>query len=134
MNKKGFMMGGMGGGRKLFSGLLGLVFLVLGGIPLLNAMGAISFTLPKIPLIVLWVLALLGALVLIIDGFKEMTEFGVKKMIGIMSIIMAVILIVYGLSSFGVLPFALSGIGLIVINVLFVISGLFLIFGIFTMM
>lgn len=131
MNKKGLGMG-MGSGRKAFSIILGLIFLVLGGIPLLNTLNVIGFSLPTIPTIIFWVLALLGALFLIIDGFKEGAEIGAKKTVGIISIVFALILIVYGLGSFGILPFALPAVGEIVINILFAVAGLLLILGGFT--
>lgn len=128
MDKKGMMMGG---GRKIFTAILGLVFLALGIIPLLNEFGIISFNLPTIPKIIFWVLALLGAVVLIIDGFKEEREFGAAKTVGIISIVLALVLVVFGLGSFGVLPFAIPEFGMIVINILFVVAGIFLILGAF---
>ncbi len=127
MNKKGQM--GMGSGRKTFSIILGLIFLALGGIPLLNSLNVIGFSLPTIPMIVFWILALLGALFLIIDGFKEGAEFGAKKTIGMISIVFALILIVFGLGSFGILPFALPEVSVIIINILFAVAGLLLIIG-----
>ena len=129
LNKKGF--GGMGGGgRKAFSIILGLIFLALGGIPLLNALNVIGFNLPTIPMVVFWVLALLGAVALIIDAFTEEKGFGGgKKIIGIISIVLALVLIAFGLGSFGILPFDIPDVGMIVINILFSIVGLLLIIG-----
>lgn len=128
MNKKAMMM--PGAGRKIFSVILGLLFLALGGIPLLNNLKVISFQLPTIPMIVFWILALLGAIVLIIDGFSESRfGFGAPKVVGALSIILALVLVFYGLGSFGILPFAIPEIGIIVINILFVIAGLFLLIG-----
>jgi hypothetical protein len=94
MDKKGQM----GGGRKAFSIILGLIFLVLGAIPLLNYFNVISFSLPRLPMIVLSILALAGAIMLIVDGFKEEQGFtGATKAIGIASIIIALVLVVAGL-------------------------------------
>lgn len=128
MNKKAMMMG-MGAGRKAFSVILGLIFLALGGIPLLNALNVIGFKLPTLPMVVFWVLALLGALFLIIDGFKEGAEIGAKKIIGMVSIVFALVLIVFGLGSFGILPFALPEVSVIIINILFAVAGLLLVIG-----
>ncbi len=130
MNKKGLGMG-MGSGRKTFSIILGLIFLALGGIPLLNALNVIGFSLPTVPMIVFWALALLGALFLIIDGFKEEAGFGSggSKMIGIISIVLALVLIAFGLGSFGVLPFALPDVSMLIINILFTLAGLLLVVG-----
>ncbi|MBW2990720.1 hypothetical protein KY348_03380 [Candidatus Woesearchaeota archaeon] len=126
MNKKGQT----GSSRKVFSIILGLIFLILGSIPLLNTLGVIDFSLPDIPLIIFWVLALLGALVLIIDGFSE-SRFGIGagKTVGALSILLALVLIIYGLGSFGILPFALPDVGMLVINILFTLAGILLIIG-----
>jgi hypothetical protein len=128
MDKKGQ---GMGGGRKAFSIILGLIFLVLGVIPLLNYFKVMSFSLPTVPLIVLSILALAGAVMLVIDGFKEGQSFGSTKVIGIISIIMALILIVYGLNYFGILPFSIPAVGGLIIDILFTIAGILLIIGAF---
>jgi hypothetical protein len=131
MNKKGMMMG-MGAGRQIFSGVLGLIFLALGGIPLLNELKVISFNLPTVPMIIFWVLALVGAVLLIVDGFKEeQMGFGARKIIGIISFVIALILIVYGLGSFGILPFTLPAFSIIIIDIIFALAGLFLIIGAF---
>ncbi len=131
MNKKGFGMGmGMGAGRKAFSLIVGLVFLILGGIPLLSAMNIIGFDLPSIPTFIFWVLALLGAVALIIDGFSEGRGFGGgKKVVAFISIILAVVLVIYGLGSFGVLPFSIPEVGVLVVNIIFTLAGLLLIIG-----
>jgi hypothetical protein len=131
MDKKGMMMG-MGYGRQIFSGVLGLIFFALGGIPLLNELKVISFNLPTVPMIIFWILALIGAILLIVDGFKEeQMGFGARKIIGIISFVIALILIVYGLGSFSILPFTLPAFSMIIINIIFVLAGLFLIIGAF---
>lgn len=127
MDKKGQT----GDARKVFSVILGLVFLALGVIPLLNYFKVISFSLPTVPLIVLSILALVGAVMLVIDGFKEGQSFGSTKVIGIISIIMALILIVYGLNYFGILPFSIPAVGGLIIDILFTIAGILLIIGAF---
>jgi len=126
------MMMGMGYGRQIFSGVLGLIFFALGGIPLLNELKVISFNLPTVPMIIFWILALIGAILLIVDGFKEeQMGFGARKIIGIISFVIALILIVYGLGSFSILPFTLPAFSMIIINIIFVLAGLFLIIGAF---
>jgi hypothetical protein len=132
MNKKGFGAG-MGGGRKAFSIILGLIFLALGVIPLLNYFGVMSFSLPTVPLIILSILALAGAIVLIWDGFKEESQGigSTNKAIGIISIIVALILIVWGLNYFGILPFSIPSVAQIIIDIIFTLAGLLLIIGAF---
>jgi len=127
MDKKGQT----GDARKVFSVILGLVFLALGVIPLLNYFKVISFSLPTVPLIVLSILALVGAVMLVIDGFKEEQSFGSTKTIGIISIVMALILIIYGLNYFGILPFSIPAVGGLIIDILFTIAGILLIIGAF---
>ncbi len=119
--------------RKAFSVILGLVFLALGLIPLLNYFKVISFSLPTVPLIILSILALAGAVMLVIDGFKEESQgfTGANKAIGIISIIVALILIVWGLNYFGILPFSLPSIAQLIIDILFTLAGLLLIIGAF---
>jgi hypothetical protein len=117
--------------RKAFSVILGLVFLVLGVIPLLNYFKVISFSLPTVPLIILSILALAGAVMLVWDGFKEEQSFGSTKTIGIISIVIALILIVWGLNYFGILPFSLPSIAQLIIDIVFTLAGLLLIIGAF---
>jgi hypothetical protein len=127
MDKKGQI----GGARKAMSIILGLIFFVLGGLPLLNKFNILSFSLPRLPMMVLWILALVGAIVLIIDGFHEARNIGPAKAIGIASIVMALILIVWGVGSFGILPFTIPAVGILIIDIIFVIAGILLILGTF---
>jgi hypothetical protein len=129
MNKKGMM--GPGTGRKIFSVILGLIFLALGAIPLLNKFNVISFSLPRFPMMVLWILALLGAILLIYTGFKEAQNIGAAKIIGIISIVMALVLLAWGIGSFGILPFNIPAVGILIIDILFVLAGILLIIGVF---
>lgn len=127
MDKKGQI----GTARKAISIILGLIFVVLGGLPLLNRFNLVSFTLPRLPMMVLWVLALIGAIVLIVDGFKETQNIGAAKAIGIASIVMALILIVWGIGSFGILPFTIPAVGILIIDIVFVVAGILLVIGTF---
>ncbi len=66
MNKKAQMMSGI----KMVSIVFALILIVVGLIPLLNYMGAISFNLPKIPDIILHIIIIVGGVLLIIDAFR----------------------------------------------------------------
>ena len=129
MDKKGQT----GNARKIFSVVLGLIFLALGVIPLLNYFKVMSFSLPTVPLIALSILALAGAVMLVWDGFKEESQgfTGANKVIGIISIVVALILIVWGLNYFGILPFSLPSIAQLIIDIIFTLAGLLLIIGAF---
>lgn len=124
--KKGqFMMGG----RKIMSIILGLILLVLGLIPLLNMMGVISFSLPTLPEFILWTAGMVGAIVLIVDGFQEMQEFGFGKIIMVMSFLVALVIFLYGLNSFNILPFSLPPLGVMFVNIILVVAGILLVIG-----
>ena len=124
--KKGqFMMGG----RKIMSIVLGLILLILGLIPLLNMMKVISFSLPTLPEFILWTAGMVGAIVLIVDGFQEMQEFGFGKIIMVLSFVVALIIFLYGLNSFNILPFPLPALGVMFVNIVLVIAGILLVIG-----
>ena len=67
------LFGGPGGGgpRQPISILLGLAFLTLGIMPLLNNFGVIDFNIPAPAGMVLWILAAAGGLVLLWDAMSE---------------------------------------------------------------
>jgi len=124
-NKKAQMMNM----RKIISFILGVILLAVGIIPMLNTFGVIGFSIPSIPLTILWVLALVGALVLIIDGFKEMQGMGFQKIEMIVSILIALVIIVLGLAHFGVFSLSLGDIARTILNILLTIGGILLILG-----
>jgi hypothetical protein len=116
-------------GRKILSFVLGLILLAVGIIPMLNVFGVIGFTIPDLPLTILWVLALIGALFLIIDGFKEMQGMGFQKMEMLVSLLTALVIIVLGLGHFGVFSLSLGDVARIILNILLTIGGILLILG-----
>ncbi len=125
INKKAQMMNG----RKILSFVLGIILLAVGIIPMLNGFGVIGFSIPSIPLTILWVLALVGALFLIIDGFKEMQGMGFQKMEMLGSMITAIVIIVLGLAHFGVFSLNLGNVARTILNILLTIGGILLILG-----
>jgi hypothetical protein len=130
INKKAMLH--MMGGSKVFSAILGILFIAMGLIPLLHSMNVIGFSIPTIPGIVIWILAFIGAIMLVIDGFKELVHgFGIAKLMSILSILMAAFLIVYGLAFFSILPFTLPALGVMIINIVFIVAGILMILGTF---
>jgi len=123
--KAQFMMGG----RKIMSIVLGIILLVLGVVPLLNSLGVIKFTIPTIPEFILWTAGMVGAIVLIVDGFQEMQEFGFGKVIMALSFLVALVIFLYGLSAFTILPFTMPALGALFVYIVLVLAGLLLIIG-----
>lgn len=117
--------------RKTISAILGLIFLALGAFPLLNEFGVISFTIPTIGGMILWVLAVIGGLFLLFDGFQEEQEM--RRALAMPTFIVALVLLAVGLvpllASFGIIGFALPGFVYAIFNFLFVAAGLFLLIG-----
>jgi hypothetical protein len=133
MGKRGQMMGMMGG-RKIASFGLGFVMLVLGLIPLLHNFGIIGFSMPWIPEMVLWILALIAGVLLFWDGISEsMGSFGAMQMVmfasyalAIASLAVGIVPILYGM---GIIGFSFGFIGTTIVYILFVIDALLLIIG-----
>ncbi len=119
--------------RKIVSFILGIIFLILGLFPLLNKFNVISFAIPNIGGLVLWILAVIGGLWLIFDGLKEDQSFSFG--IGHITIIVGLILLAFGLIpllySFGIIPFTLPSFLNLVSEVIYAIAGIFLIIGAF---
>lgn len=128
--------GGMGGPRQPISGILGLIFLALGLVPLLNSFGVIPFNIPLIPTgLLLWALALAGGVVLLWDalGEKMGVAGGIEGQMRMVSIIGGLILLGIGiipiLNSFGVIGFSLPDLVGMVQNILFTVVGILLLYG-----
>jgi hypothetical protein len=124
----------MGGPRKPISLLLGLAFIVLGGLPLLNRFGVLSFTIPPIGGIILWVLAVVGGVILLWDAISEnMAMMGLSQQMRMASIIGGLVLLAVGiiplLHSFGIIGFDIPEFAAVVQHVLFVVFGALLIYG-----
>lgn len=122
------------GSKSAVSLILGLLFLVLGGIPVLNMAGLITFALPAalasyVPVLLPYLFVVAG-LMLIYDAFGEWSEWyrWVTFGLGGITLVLGLVLV---LNAFAITALAipLPPIGY---NVLFVLSGLFLILGAFT--
>jgi hypothetical protein len=111
--------------RKMISIVLGLLFIGLGILPFLNMQIPAGFQ------SVLWVLAIIGGLALLIDGYVEHQEM--RAMLSTPSYIIGLLLIVLGLFplllSLGVITFALPGFFILALDFIFIAGGLFLLIG-----
>ncbi len=126
---------GMMGPRKPISLILGLVFLVFGGLPLLKNFGVVDFTISGIPQVVLHILAVIGAVILLWDAISEgMTAMmGFPQMIRMATFVMALVLLAVGLipllNGMGVIGFSLPALAAIIMNILYVVTGALLLYG-----
>ncbi|MCP3684158.1 MAG: hypothetical protein GY861_15865 [bacterium] len=132
MNKKAQ---GMMGPRKIISLILGFCLLILGAIPLLNLVGAIGFSLPPLPVLLLHILCIIGGLFLLIDAVKEgaTAMMGMSRMLMIGSYVIGLIILVVGgipiLNQMGTIAFVLPAFVELTIDGLFVVAGALLIYG-----
>jgi len=122
-NKKAQM-----GPRKIISLLLGLGFLALGTIPLLNKFNVIGFTLPALPMLAIWVLCVAGGVFLLVDAIAEQSENALRMISALVGIVVLAIGVVPLLNQFNVISFQLPFVGQI-IDFLFVAAGLLLVIG-----
>ena len=126
---------GMMGPRKPISLVLGLAFLAIGGIPLLNQMHAISFTIPPLPAIILQILGIIGAVILLWDAMAEgMTAMmGFPQMVRMTTFVVAVAIGAIGLipvlHSIGTIGFQLPVLAETILNVLYILTGFLLLYG-----
>ena len=132
LNKKG--QGMMMGPRKPISLVMGLVFLAFGGIPLLNSMKVVGFTIPVLPQTILYVISVIGAVFLLWDAISEgMAMMGFPQMLRMATFIMALVLLAVGLvpllHSLGTIGFTLPELAAIVVNTLYVVTGFLLLYG-----
>ena len=120
--------------KSWISFLLGLVLLILGGIPLINWLGLVAFNLPSMfltltPQILLYIAAA-GGVYLIVDVFGEWGEW-----YGYASLALGIVVILAGLipllNYFGVIGFSIPGLSPVVYNIVFIIEAFFLIIGAF---
>lgn len=130
-NKKAQMGFGI---RRMVSLVLGLIFLALGLIPLLNYFGVIEFEFP-FPIIdlVLWILATVGGVFLLWNALIERMPTGIESQIRLASIVGTLVLLAAGLipilNEFGVIGFALPEFSGIIMNVMFTVAGVLLLYG-----
>lgn len=117
--------------RKGISAILGLVFLALGLIPLLNLFGVIAWTIPAVAGMVLWVLAVLGGLFLLIDALKEQQEarHALSVPSGIIGLVVLALGLIPLLGTFGVIAWGLPAFVFLATDFIFVAAGLFLLIG-----
>ncbi len=124
----------MGGPRKPISLVMGLVFLAFGGIPLLNSMNVVGFTIPVLPQTILYALSVAGAVFLLWNAISEnMAMMGFAQMARMATFVMALVLLAVGLvpllHSFGAIDFTLPELAAIVVNTLYIVTGFLLIYG-----
>ena len=132
LNKKG--QGMMGGPRKPISLIMGLVFLAFGGIPLLNSMKVVGFTMPVLSQTILYALSVVGAVFLLWNAISEgMAMMGFPQMLRMATFVMALVLLAVGLipllHSMGTIGFTLPELAAIVVNTLYIVTGFLLIYG-----
>ena len=114
--------------------LVGIVFVALGLIPLLNGWGVLGFTLPAfliklIPAIALFAIPAL-ALFLFIDAIDE--DDTIKVVTIIVGLIFLVLGVIQILNRFGVIGFGLP-LSDMIYQIIFVVEGFFLIIATFAM-
>ena len=126
---------GMMGSRKMISFGLGFIMLILGAIPLFYTFGFIGFTIPTIPMMVLYVLAVIGGILLFWDGLSESQGMGMARMVMFASYALALASLAMGIvpllgpEGAGVISFSFGEIATVIIYILFMLDGLLLIFG-----
>ena len=117
--------------RKAISAILGLIFLALGGIPLLEQFGVIGFGIPFGLGIGLWILAVAGGLFLLIDALKEQQE--ARHALSMPTAIVGLVVLAFGLipllEMFGVIAFGLPGFVMVIADFVFVAAGILLLIG-----
>ena len=132
-DKKG-LFGPGGGPRQPLSLLVGLIFLVLGVVPLLNNFNVIAFAIPINPIgILLWILATVGGVVLLWDAISEKMPTPIESKIRLASLVTAIVLLVIGvvpiLTNFGVISLILPTPVGIIKDILFTVVGVLLVYG-----
>lgn len=102
----------------------GLIIIALGGIPLANSWGWISFNLPfGLTLnILLWFVAAAGAY-LLIDSFLSEDDM-VMWTSAIVAVLILAIAIIQILSNFGIIGFSIPFLSLMLLRILFVVEGI----------
>ncbi len=133
-NKKAFFGPGVGGPRKPISLVLGLAFVILGVIPLLNYFGVIGFSIPAITGIILWILSVVGGVILLWDAIDEnMAIMGFGQQVRMASVVGGLVLLAVGiipiLNTFGIIGFTIPAVAAIIQNVLFALFGALILYG-----
>jgi len=117
--------------------VLGLVLLVLGGIPLLNGFGILPFGLPGfltgIIASVFLYLCALGGIWLLIDAWFEDASDMMRWSSVIVGLIVLVLGVVPLLNQFGVIGFSIPGLSMTIYNAIFLVEGVLLVIGAFSL-
>jgi hypothetical protein len=117
------------GPKSIISAIAGILLVALGGIPLLNSIGIISWSIPELPLIVLLIILAVGGFYLFIDG---VFQFALNPSIAWVSLLLGALFGTAGvLRILNMLTSVLGWIQGTVINVLFVVIGFLLFIGAF---
>ncbi|HLD43031.1 MAG TPA: hypothetical protein VJB08_03530 [Candidatus Nanoarchaeia archaeon] len=118
--------------RKTISFILGLILLVQGGLPLLNTLNLISFTLPALPELALWIVFVVGGIWLLVDASREAL---INKGLMRISLVVGIVLIALGiiplLNHYRVIGFTLPGGIQIAVDAVLALGGLLLLGGAF---
>ena len=134
MNKRGIVFTRP---RDTVSFLVGLVLLLVGGIPVLSSMKLLPFGLPSfltglVGNIAIWLVAFGGAYV-VIDGFIEPPMHSLHWFLIVAGLILLVVGLIPILNKFGVISFNIPFLAnLVVYQVIIAIEGLLLVIGGFT--
>ena len=117
--------------RKAISAILGLIFLALGGIPLLNQFDVIGFAIPFGLGIGLWILAVAGGIFLLLDALQEQQEM--RHALSMPTAIVGLVVLALGLipllEMFQVIAFGLPPFIFVISEFLFVAAGILLLIG-----
>tara|TARA_Y100000310_G_scaffold88828_2_gene85887 strand:- start:4306 stop:4674 length:369 start_codon:yes stop_codon:yes gene_type:complete len=117
------------GPKSIISSIVGVILIVLGGVPVLNTFGIISFSLPVIPEVVMLIILAVAGAYLFIDGIFQ---FALSPAMAWTS--MALGIIFGGAGTLRILNIMSSVVGIVqgtVINVIFLIIGILLMIGAF---
>jgi len=118
-------------GKKITSFILGVIFLAVGVVPLLNDFGVIGFNLPLLSFafsFAFWLFTIGGIFILVDAHLEDHTLKVPSTIIGILLMAIGVIGI---LSGFGIVPFAIPFMTPLVLEIMFTIEGLFLVIAAF---
>jgi|TARA_Y100000031_G_scaffold39714_1_gene44721 hypothetical protein len=119
---------GWEGHKSLISLILGIVVGAFGLVPILNAMGTTTFTLPALPETVLLIILIAGGAYLVLDGIMEVAMFPavgwISILIGAASAVIGFLTLIGKAAGFGFLEGAF-------LNVILAVVGFLLLIGAF---
>tara|TARA_Y100000310_G_scaffold345657_1_gene467816 strand:- start:4654 stop:5022 length:369 start_codon:yes stop_codon:yes gene_type:complete len=115
--------------KSIISVFIGILLIVLGGVPLLNSVGLISFSIPALPQIILLIILTVAGYYLFIDGIFE---FAIAPGLAWFSMGFGLLSGTGGLLKLlNILSNVLGFIQGTVINLLFLVIGILLVIGAF---